>query len=188
MTEACALSEADKTVLILDQLHKADFVQHIRLYEFTKNKVWTYSDAKFYANSQNLLIFLISADELYHSLQQNSYRIWIKALPDQVDTVVPEELGLEEGCRGWLDLLNRLLGELGLSPTITEYRKLAYDIQQYVRTEEQLKTSIFGWIENVDRGRLESAALQDSVSRVMRAIEDNIGIQEEIELSSEGSD
>ena len=188
MTEACALSEADKTVLILDQLHKADFQQHIRLYEFTKNKVWTYSDARFYANPQNLLIFFVSSEPLYHSLQQNSYRVWVKALPDQIDAIQPEELGLDDACREWLEPLNGLLADLGLVPTITEYRKLVYDIQQFVRTEEQLKTSIFGWIENVDRTRLNSIALQSAVSGVMRAIEDSLGIQEEIELSSEGSD
>ena len=188
MTEACALSEADKTVLILDQLHKADFQQHIRLYEFTKNKVWTYSDARFYANPQNLLIFLVSGEGLYHSLQQNSYRIWIRARTDQLNTLQPEELGLDEASREWLEPLQTLLTELGLAPTLTEYRKLAYDIQQFVRSEEQLKTSIFGWLENVDRNRLNSSALQAPLGRVMQAIEDSLGIQEEIELSSGGSD
>ena len=188
MTEACALSEADKTVLILDQLRKAEFQQHIRLYEFSKNKVWTYSDAKFYANPQNLLIFLVSAEPLYHSLQQHSYRVWVRALPDQLDRVQPEELGLDEACRQWLDPLNSLLNELGVAPSMTEYGKLAYDIQQFVRSEEQLKTSIFGWVENVDRARLHSVALQGQVAKVMRAIEDSLGIQEEIELSSAGSD
>jgi hypothetical protein len=188
MTEACALSEADKTVLILDQLHKAEFMQHIRLYEFTKNKVWTYSDAKFYANQQNLLIFLISAEDLYHSLQQSSFRVWVRALAEDVDGVQPDDLGLDEGCREWLDPLNGLLAELGVSPSLTEYRKLAYDIQTLVRSEEQLKTSIFGWVENVDRTRLHSQAIQSSLARVMRAIENGLGIQEEIELSSGGSD
>lgn len=188
MTEACALSEADTTVLILDQLHKADFQQHIRLYEFTKNKVWTYSDARFYANSQNLLIFLISGETLYHSLQQNSYRIWIRALPEQLSSLQPEELGLDDSCQEWLEPLHRLLADLGVAPTVTEYRKLAYDIQQFVRSEEQLKTSIFGWVENVDRNRLNSNALREPVSAVMRAIEASLGIQEEIELSSEGAD
>lgn len=188
MTEACALSEGEKTVLILDQLHKAEFQQHIRLYEFTRSKVWTYSDARFYANPQNLLIFIISAEALYHSLQQNSFRIWVKALAEEADSVQPEELGLDESSREWLEPLNALLAEVGLSPTLTEYRKLAYDVQTRVRTEDQLKTSIFGWLENVDWIRLNSRAVQPSVTQVMRAIENGLSIQEEIELSSGESD
>ena len=188
MTEACALSEADRTVLILDQLHRADFQQHIRLYEFLKTKSWSYSDVTFYANAQNLLIFIVSNEPLYHSLQQSSYRVWVKTEAGQSETIQPGELGLDEGCLEWLEPLGELLADLGVSPSLSEYRKLAFDIEQFVRTEEQLKTSIFGWVENIDRVRLESAAMQPNVARVMRAIENNLGIQEEIELSSVESD
>ena len=188
MTEACALSEADKTVLILDQLHKAEFRNHIRLYEFTKSKIWSYSDVKFFANPDNLLIFLLSNEPLYHSLQQSSYRVWVNAESGQTNRVVPDDLGLDEASLEWLEPLNVLFAELGLSPSLSEYKKLAYDIEAHVRTEEQLKTAIFGWVENVDRVRLSSRALQLQLTRVMDAIQNSLGIQEEIELSSSGAD
>ncbi|MDH5766581.1 MAG: hypothetical protein OEZ38_11250 [Gammaproteobacteria bacterium] len=184
MTEACALSEAEKTILILDQLHKAEFQQHIRLYEFTRKKVWAYSDVKFHANSNNLMLFLVSNEVLYHSLQQNSFRVWISAEGPEAMVIQPQDLDLDESSREWLEPLNKLLIELGLSPAISEYKKLAYDIESHVRTEEQLRVSIFGWLENVDRSRLYSRSMQPHVDRVMGAIESGMGIQEEIELSS----
>ena len=186
MTEACALSEAEKTVLILDQLHLAAFQQHIRLYEFTKSKTWSYSDVSFFANPQNLLVFIISSEPLYHSLQQASFRIWISAQPD-VTAEIPHysELGLDDSCQQWCECLNELLIELGLAPTLSEFKKLAYDVDRYVRTEEQLKTSLFGWIENVDRHRLNSRAVQPYLANVVQAIAENLGIHEEIELSTD---
>lgn len=184
MTEACALSEAETTVLILDQLHMAEFQQHIRLFEFTKSKVWSYSDVKFHANASNLMVFLISNEPLYHSLQQNSFRVWVSAEDQNTAQIQPQDLGLDEENREWLEPLNELMLELGLSPSISEYRKLAYDIELHVRTAEQLRVSIFGWIENVDRKRLFSKSIQPYIARVMEAIEKGFGIQEEIELSS----
>ena len=94
MTEACALSEAETVVLIIDQLHLAEFQQHLRLYEFIKSKTWSYSDVSFFANQQNLLVFLISDEPLYHSLQHQSYRIWIKPAIGETDMIQPDELGL----------------------------------------------------------------------------------------------
>ncbi|MDH5471891.1 MAG: hypothetical protein OEY87_08465 [Gammaproteobacteria bacterium] len=188
MTEACALSEAEKTIVILDQLHKAEFQQHIRLFEFTKSKIWSYGDVKFHANANNMMIFLISNEVLYHSLQQNSFRIWISAQALSAGKVQPQDLDLDETSREWLDPLNDLMIELGLSPSLAEYKKLAYDIETHVRTEEQLKTSIFGWIENVDRTRLNSKSIQPFVTRLMKVIESGFGIQEEIELSSSNMD
>lgn len=188
MTEACALSEAEKTVLILDQMHLAEFRQHIRLYEFTKSKTWAYSDVKFYANAANLQVFLISSEPVYHSLQQASFRIWISALGGDPEVVRPEDLGLDEASREWLEPLNELFNQLGVSPSLSEYKKLAHDIEQSVRTIDELKTSIFGWIENIDRQRFASHSIELPLLRVMDAIEASLGIQEEIELSSNAAD
>ena len=188
MTEACALSEAETTILILDQLDKADFQQHIRLFEFTKSKIWSYSDVAFQANANNLMIFFISNEDLYHSLQQSSFRVWISAQATGTGKIQPQDLDLDEASSEWLDSLNELMIELGISPSISEYKKLAYDIESHVRTEDQLRTSIFGWIENVDRTRLYSKSIQPFVSRLMKVIESGFGIQEEIELSSEDLD
>lgn len=187
MTEACALSEAEKTILILDQMHKAEFQQHIRLYEFTRKKIWSYSDVQFHANDSNLMIFLISSENLYHSLQQNSFRVWISAESSGAGVIQPQDLGLDESCQEWLKPLNVLLKELGLSPSISEYKKLAYDIDSHVRSEEELKISIFGWLENVDRARLYSRSIEPYITNLMRAIEAGLGIQEEIELSTDNS-
>jgi len=184
MTEACALSEAEKTILILDQLDKADFQQHIRLFEFSKSKIWSYSDVSFQANANNLMIFFISNEALYHSLQQNSFRVWISALASHAEKIQPQDLDLDESCREWLDPLHDLMVELGVSPSLSEYRKLAYDIESNVRTDEQLRTSIFGGIENVDRTRLHSKSIQPFISSLMKAIEAGFGIHEEIKLSS----
>lgn len=188
MTEACALSEAEKTILILDQIHLAEFRQHIRLYEFTKNKIWAYSDVKFYANATNLLVFMISSEPVYHSLQQSSFRIWISSQVGDAEVVQPEDLGLDEACREWLEPLNDLFNQLGVSPSLSEYKRLAHDIEQSVRTTEQLKTSIFGWIENVDRQRLAGNSMKLPLSRVIDAIQASLSIQEEIELSSSAAD
>jgi len=185
MTEACALSEGATTLLILDQFQMAEFQQHIRLYEFIRSRLWSYSDVQFVANANHLLIFIVSAEPLYHSLQQVSFRIWIGALDKTLADIQPEELGLDEASAEWLVPLNDLLSALGVSPTISEYRKLAYDIEQSVRNQEQLKASIFGWVEGVDRKRLTGGSLNLHLERVMRGIESNMGIQEEIELSSE---
>lgn len=188
MTEACALSEGATTILILDQLQIAEFQQHIRLYEFIRSRVWSYSDVQFVANPQNLLIFIVSAEPLYHSLQHVSFRVWIGALDKTVTDIQPEDLGLDDSCLEWLGPLNDLLDALGVCPGVSEYRKLTYDIEQCVRTEEQLKASIFGWIEGVNRKRLMGSSLNLHMERVMRGIESNMSIQEEIELSSESGD
>ncbi|MDH5483727.1 MAG: hypothetical protein OEY43_00700 [Gammaproteobacteria bacterium] len=186
MTEACALSEAEKTILILDQLHLAEFRQHIRLYEFAKSKSWSYSDVSFFANAQNLLIFIISGEPLYHSLQQASFRIWISALPDgAAEMPHHSELGLDDSCQKWCECLNELLTELALAPSLTELKQLAYDVDQHVRTEEQLKISLFGWIEHVDRHRLNSQAIRPYLARVVQAVAENLGVHEEIEISTD---
>lgn len=184
MTEACTLSEAESTILILDHLHLADFKQHLRLYEFIKNRVWAYSDVSFQANQKNLKIFLISSELLYHSLQQVSFKLWISEEQGVDDCIQPFDLDLDESCREWLEPLNKLLTELGLTPTISEYKKLAHDIEQYVKTPNQLRISIFGWVEGVDRTRLFSKTLESYIFDVIKVIEANLSIQEEIEISS----
>ena len=184
MTEACTLSEAESTILILDLVHLAEFKQHIRLYEFIKSGIWSYGDISFQANRNHLQIFVLSSEPLYHSLQQVSFRIWISAQQGVTDTIQPADLELDEACREWLQPLNDLLAELGLSPMVSEYKKLAYDIEQTVRTPDQLRTSIFGWIEGVDRKRLQSPSIDGHIMKIIKVIESSLSVQEEIELSS----
>lgn len=185
MTEACTLSEAETTVLILDNLHLSKFKQHIRLYEFIKSSNWTYSDVSFRANNKNLKIFIISSEPLYHSLQQLSFRLWISAEQGTSDTIQPFDLDLAESCREWLDPLNELFAELGHTPSISEYKRLVHDIEHYVRTSDQLRTSIFGWVEGIDHQRIRSKSIEPYIRKVIDVIEANLSIQEEIELSSD---
>jgi hypothetical protein len=184
MTEACTLSEAETAILILDHLHLAKFKQHLRLYEFIKNSNWSYSDASFHANNKNLQIFIMSSEPLYHSLQQVSFRLWISAEQGVSDSIQPVDLGLDESCSEWLEPLNELLDKLGQTPAISEYKRLVHDIEHHVRTPDQLRISIFGWVEGVDRQCLSSKSVDPYISKVIEVIEANLSIQEEIELSS----
>jgi len=188
MTEACALSEAETTVLILDQMHKAPFNQHIRLYEFIKSNIWAYSDVRFYANIGNLQIHMISDEPIYHSLQQHSFKIWIAATVKDGGFPAMADIGLDEGCAIWLEPLNKLLEQLGVSPSLQQYRRLAFDIANAVRTREQLKVSVFGWIENVDYSRLASRVVVPYLDAVLHALVTSMGVHEEIELLAENND
>lgn len=184
LTEACAQSEAEHTVLILDQLHKTQFLNHIRLYEFLQSGLWRYSDVQYQANLLNLHVFLISDEPLYHSLQSSAFRIWINESNHATLRVSAADLGLDEDSCNWLNALEKLLNKLRLSPTLEEYQRLAFDIEEQVRTEHQLKVSIFGWLENVDRQQLESEELLPYINDVLQAIQQGLDVHEEIEISS----
>ena len=182
MTEACALSEAETTVLILDQMHKAVFREQIRLFEFIKTNIWAYSDVRFYANVSNLQIYFISSEPMYHSLQQHSFKIWISAQSQAGHFPAATDVGLDVGSALWLDALNKLLEQLGVTPSLQQYRRLLFDVANNVRNREQLRVSIYGWIENVDFHRLYTAALQPYQDAVLDALLASLGVAEEIEL------
>lgn len=76
VSEACAYSEAEKTILIVDQLQAAEFREHIRIFRLVETAEWEYSLATLNAHPRNLLLFLISEEPLYHSLQKVSFRVW----------------------------------------------------------------------------------------------------------------
>lgn len=183
LTEACAQSEAEQTVLILDQLHKTQFLNHIRLYEFLQTGLWCYGDVQYQANLSNLSVYLVSDEPLYHSLQSCSFRLWISEANRAVTVVSAEDLGLNEKNCQWLLPVQKLLGKINLSPTLEEYQRLAFDIEQHVHNKQQLKVSLFGWLENIDRRKLESEELQAYLDDVLEAIMLGKGIGEEIEIS-----
>jgi hypothetical protein len=182
MTEACALSEAEKTVLIIDQMHKAPFREHIRLYEFIKSNVWSYSDVRFFANVSNLQIHMISDEPIYHSLQQHSFKIRVGANTQESGFPMLADVGLDEGSVVWLNALNKLLEQLGVSPSLQQYRRLVFDVANYVRSREQLRISIFGWIENVDYNRLAARVTEPFLDEVLHALLTSMSVHEEIEL------
>jgi len=165
MTEACAQSEATQTVLILDQLHKTPFLNHIRLYDFLQNGLWRYSDVQFQANKHNLKVFLISNEGLYHSLQTLFFRLWINAANRSRVDVTAEDLGL--------DVQNA-----------HEFQRMTYDISQHVLNQQQLKLSLFGWLENVDKSMLDDQKLQAYFDQVIKAVLSSKNVAEEIEISS----
>lgn len=188
MTEACALSEAEKTVLIIDQMHKAPFREHLRLYEFIKSNVWSYSDVRFFANVPNLQIHMISDEPIYHSLQQHSFKIRVNAAMPQAGFPMLSELGLDEGSMLWLQALNTLLEQLGVSPSLQQYRRLVFDVANSVRSREQLRVSVFGWIENVDYHRLAAPVTEPFLDAVLQALVTSLGVHEEIELITDPQD
>ena len=184
LTEACAQSEAEQTVLILDQLQQTQFLNHIRLYEFLKTGLWRYSDVQYQANLLNLNVFLISDESLYHSLQSCSFRLWISESNRAVTKVTAFDLGLNEQNCNWLTALQLLFNDLKLTPTIEEYQRLAFDIERHVHNKQQLKVSLFGWVENINRSMLDSEEIQLPLDNVLQAILLGKDIHEEIEISS----
>lgn len=184
LTEACAQSEAEKTILILDQLHKTQFLNHIRLFEFLQTGKWHYSDVQYQANVLNLHVFLISDEALYHSLQSNSFRIWIESNENRVSSVLASDIGLDEENCGWFKPLQNLFKQMNISPTVEEYSRLAYDIEHHVHNYQQLKVSLFGWVEGMDRQQLEDEEFHPYLKGVLDAILNGHNVHEEIEISS----
>lgn len=185
-SDACALSEAEKTILILDQLHIADFKDHIRLYQFLMSHEWTYYDTTFYANPKNLLLFIISEELIYHSLQKQSFRVWVASSSSRTMPYHATDFQLNENANALLNNLNALFNQLELMPTYSEYRKIIHDIQHNMHTSADLCTSIYGWAEGVNREKLQSQAIQSFIQEnVMPVIEAFIGIDESVELSSD---
>jgi len=184
LTEACTQSEADDTVLILDQLHKTQFLNHIRLQEFLRNGVWRYSDVQYQANVQSLKIFLISEEPLYHSLQTESFRIWVSGGNEVSSGVVASDLGIDEGLHTWFAPLQKLLEQLKVYPTVNEYKRLIYDIEQQVRSEHQLKVSLYGWLEGMQWEQVQNDGLKPYLEEVLMEIQQGLVVHEEIEISS----
>lgn len=184
MSDVCALSEAEKTILILDQLHAANFKEHIRVYRFLTRHEWRYSDAVFSANRKNLFVFLVSEEPLYHSLQKNSFRVWISDASAPATPYKPADFQLPDSARPLLTALHHLFEQLGAFPTYSEYSKILHDIERNVRTAEDLKTSIYGWTELIDRRRLNDPETHAAFQAVMPEIEAFIGIDENLELTA----
>ncbi len=185
MSDVCAFSEAEKTILILDQLHAADFKEHIRIYRFLTEKEWRYADAVFYANRKNLMVFLISEEALYHSLQKNSFKVWISGPASSQIPYRPADFKLGPEAEPLLNTLYDLFSKLGMFLTFSEYKKIIYDIQQNVRSVDDLKSSIYGWTEGIDRVQLMSEEVHEEVQEIMPIVQKFIGIEEDLELTDQ---
>lgn len=176
MSEACALSEGERSILILDQLQLAPFRQHLRLADFIRSLQWSYGDMTLKANPQNLLLFLISEEPLYHSLQQVSFNIWVDSGTEGTVEITPAALGLAENAREMLEALKAIFAALDVNPTLAEYRRVVHDIHVNIHDLEHLRTSIYGWVEGVNRQHLMSRQIEAVLERQMPPISRYLGI------------
>lgn len=183
--ETCALSEAETTVLIIDQLHLATFKDHMSLNNFITSKIWRSGDNEFLANSNNLIIMLISETEIYHALQQCSFKVWVDSLYQPGKAPNYQELELDESAQAWIESLADIFNALNLSPTFNSYQKIAYDIEHHVRSADQLRISLYGWVEGIAYPALFTDEMDALFLNAQTSIENYIGIEEPIELSGD---
>ena len=161
VNDACAFSEGDRTILIVDQLQAAPFAEHIRLYKFIRSCRWESANTEFFANRNKLLVFLISEDRLYHSLQKHSFRVWVSDSSMTDKRYRAEDFGLERDAQAVIDSLLTLFTEVGVMPTFSEFGHILNDIQLNIRTSDELIHSIFGWTEGIAHDALKAEPLQD---------------------------
>lgn len=178
MSEACAFSEGEQTVLILDQLQFADFKDHIRIYHFIKSCEWSYGDNSLKANIKNLLLLLISDDPLYHSLQKCSFRVWINAVSSAQKEYSPADFELNDDVLPIMEALAGVFDKLAMAPTHSEYKNILNDIHLNVHTEQELIHSLYGWMEGINRELLYSQKMHTLLSQVIDKIQQYHGMDE----------
>lgn len=179
MAEACALSEGERTVLILDQLQLAPFVEHLRLAEFLRTHLWRYGDLTLKANPANLMLMLVSEQPLFHGLRRHSFRIWVESEARQPpEQLTPELLGLGQGGQPLLEALNRIFERLGVHPTLSEYRRVVHAVHSLVHDLDDLLAAIYGWVEGVPRERIADPELRQALLPEMAVIERYLGLGE----------
>lgn len=181
MSEACALSEAEPTIVILDQLQSVDFREHIRIAHFLETHEWLIGEANYYANPANLLLVLISEQPLYHSLRKASYRLWVNSRSQKRIRYQPEDFGLGDEALEMLGLLDDLFASLEVSPTKSEYERILRDLVLHVRRLDELCHSLYAWVEGMDRSALGEEVLRPQLNTIIQAIPALTGV-DEIEL------
>lgn len=174
LVEACAFSEATRTILILDQLQTAAFADQLRLVRFAETGEWNFGGGSVNAHRKNFLLVLASEEALYHSLARLSYRIWTDAERGGLN-FRPEDFGLPADADGLLAALASLFAALGTAPTPSEMRKLLADVLQRVRSEDQLRQSIFGWTEQIERRQLLAPEITPLLRHALDELERLLG-------------
>ena len=177
MTEACAYSEASQTLLILDQLQAAHFADQARVYNFVMNREWSNSAGSASANARNLVLVLISEQALYHSLAKCSYRIWTDAQRAFLD-YRPADYGLGPEAQGFFAAIATVCVALPASPTPSEFANVISDLLHHARSEEQIRQSLFGRIENLERVRLYAPELAPPLRALLVELERLLGADE----------
>lgn len=179
--EACAFSEAERCILILDQLQAALFHDQIKLFEWVRTGQWQAASGTVRAHSPNLLVVLISEQPIYHSLAHLSYRIWADASSGRFD-YRPDEFGLDHSASNLFMALAELFLSLSTTPTHSELRHIIDDALHHVRTSEQLRHCIFGWMERIDREQLNAPSMSAALQQVVDEVCELVGV-DEIELN-----
>lgn len=169
VSEACARSEGEPSVLILDQLQVADFREHIRIHRLISDGFWEVRGGRYFANPRHLLLFLISEEPLYHSLQKQSFRVWVNRVSERQIDYDPADFGLEPEARPLFDAMATLFRALGTAPTRSELEHILRDLQLHVRTVEQLRLCLYGRAEGIDRGALANAAMTEHLTAAVDA-------------------
>ena len=177
MTEACAYSEASQTLLILDQLQAAHFTDQARLYNFVMKREWSNATGSASANARNLVLGLISEQPLYHSLAKCSYRIWTDAQRAFLD-YRPADYGLGAEAQGFFAAIANVCVALPASPTPSEFANVISDLLHHARSEEQIRQSLFGRIENLERARLYTPELAPLLRALLVELERLLGADE----------
>lgn len=180
MSEACAFSEGEPTILVLDQLHASDFKDHIRIYHFIKTGEWHFGNNSLQASAKNLLVLLISDEPLYHSLQKCSFRIWVNAVSSVQKEYSPSDFSLQDDILPVMMSLADIFNKLELTPTHSEYVKILHDVQYHIHTEEQLIHSLYGWMEGINRELLHSKQMLPLLTQVIDKIQQYHGMDEVI--------
>jgi hypothetical protein len=181
VSEACAQSEGDPTILILDQLQAADFRDHIRIHRLIADRAWEVRGGHYYANPRHLLVFLISETPLYHALQKDSFRIWIGRVSERRIDYGPSDFGLGEEAGPLFSALGNLFRALGTAPTQSELTHILNDLQLHVRTPEHLRLSLYGRSEALGRDALADPALGELLAAAVEAAQ-TLLVGEHIEL------
>lgn len=169
VSEACALSEAEDTLLILDQLQAAAFREHIRLARFVAEGDFEYPLATLRANPRRFVLLLISEEPVFHSLAREAFRIWTDPEAGFVE-YPPETFGYEEDVRPVMEALNRVFQVVGSSPTESEYGRILHDALHGARSIEQVAQCLYGWLEYSDFEALTNDACRSELEAVVAAI------------------
>ncbi len=184
VSEACAHSEGEPTALIIDQLQAADFREHLRLYRLVKEGIWEVRGAPYVANPRHLFVMLISEASIYHGLRKEGFRVWIGRIPDRQLVYSPGNFGLGTEAEPLFRALHQLFELLEVAPTQSEFARLLSDLKLHVRTLEQLRLSLYGRLEGVERERLIDPRTQDAQYQVLKTAVNWLMV-EEIELKSD---
>lgn len=180
ITEACAFSESERTLLIFDQLQAAPFAEQLKLTDFLRCGEWSSAAGSVLAHRGRLLVALISDGPLYHSLARLSYRIWTDAERAHLD-YRPEDFGLSADSEPLFAALSNAFELLQISPTPGEFERLLADLLQRVFAVDALRQALFGHIEGLERERLHAEAAEIPLRAALEALDQVRGV-DHIEL------